>query len=298
MDQNEEPALSRTVYVNGDFLAEEEAKISIFDRGFIFADGIYEVSAVLDGGLVDNEAHLARLARSLGEIDLPMPLPKQRIVALQKELIARNKLVEGSIYLQVTRGAADREFPFPEAAKPSLVMFTQAREIVSDPKAVSGIKLLSVPDIRWARRDIKSVALLAQVLAKQAAAAAGCQEAIMHEDGVVTEGGSSTVFIVTDKGQIVTRPNSHAILPGITRQSVIRLAGEKALAIEERNFTLDEVFAAQECFITSATSFVKPVIEVDGKRIGGGQPGPAARRLRDIYIEAARAEAAASRQAA
>ena len=196
-----EPALSRTVYVNGDFLAEEEAKISIFDRGFIFADGIYEVSAVLDGGLVDNEAHLARLARSLGEIDLPMPMPKQKIVALQKELIARNHLVEGSIYLQVTRGAADREFAFPQDGKPSLVMFTQAREIVNDPKATSGIKLLSVPDIRWARRDIKSVALLAQVLAKQAAAAAGCQEAIMHEDGVVTEGGSSTVFIVTEKGQ-------------------------------------------------------------------------------------------------
>jgi D-alanine transaminase len=293
-----EPALSRTVYVNGDFLAEEEAKISIFDRGFIFADGIYEVSAVLDGGLVDNDAHLARLARSLGEIDLPMPMSKQKIVALQKELIARNHLVEGSIYLQVTRGAADREFAFPQDGKPSLVMFTQAREIVNDPKATSGIKLLSVPDIRWARRDIKSVALLAQVLAKQAAAAAGCQEAIMHEDGVVTEGGSSTVFIVTEKGQIVTRPNSHAILPGITRQSVIRLAGEKALAVEERNFTLEEVFAAQECFITSATSFVKPVIEVDGKRIGGGQPGPIARRLRDIYVEAARAEAAASRQAA
>jgi D-alanine transaminase len=286
--------LSRIVYVNGAFLPEDEAKISIFDRGFIFADGIYEVSAVLDGGLVDNEAHLARLARSLGEIDLDMPLPKERIVELQKELVRRNRLVEGSIYLQVTRGAADREFAFPQDAKPSLVMFTQAREIVNDPKATSGIKLHSVADIRWARRDIKSVALLAQVLAKQAAAAAGCQEAIMHEDGVVTEGGSSTVFIVTGDGRIVTRPNSHAILPGITRQSVIRLAGEKALAIEERSFTLDEVFAAQECFITSATSFVKSVVEVDGKRIGGGQPGPVARRLRDIYVDAARAEAAAA----
>jgi D-alanine transaminase len=289
-----EPALSRIVYVNGAFLPEAEAKISIFDRGFIFADGIYEVSAVLDGGLVDNEAHLARLARSLREIDLAMPLPKPDIVALQKELILRNRLVEGSIYLQVTRGAADREFPFPPDAKPSLVMFTQAREIVNDPKAVTGIKLHSVADIRWARRDIKSVALLAQVLAKQAAAAAGCQEAIMHEDGVVTEGGSSTVFIVTEDGRIVTRPNSQAILPGITRQSVIRLATEKALAIEERSFTLDEVFAARECFTTSATGFVKPVVEVDGKRIGGGQPGPVARRLRDIYVEAARAEAAAT----
>ena len=287
--------MSRIVYVNGAYLPEEEAKISVFDRGFIFADGIYEVSAVVDGGLVDNEGHLARLERSLKAIDLAMPCATEEIVKVQKELIARNRLVEGSIYLQVTRGAADRDFAFPTDAKSSLVMFTQARQIIDDPKSVSGIKLLSVPDIRWARRDIKSVALLAQVLAKQAAAAAGCQEAIMHEDGVVTEGGSSTVFIVTEAGTIVTRPNSHAILPGITRQTVMRLAREKDLALEERLFTLDEVFAAQECFITSATSFVKPVVEVDGKRIGGGQPGPAARRLRDLYVEAARAEAAKTR---
>ncbi|SDR63031.1 D-alanine transaminase [Rhizobiales bacterium GAS191] len=286
--------MSRIVYVNGAFVPEAEAKISIFDRGFIFADGIYEVSAVLDGGLVDNDAHLARLERSLGEIHLAMPCSKAEIVKVQKELISRNRLVEGSIYLQVTRGAADREFAFPADAKPSLVMFTQARVMVDDPKSVSGIKLHAVADIRWARRDIKSVALLAQVLAKQAAAAAGCQEAIMHEDGVVTEGGSSTVFIVTEEGRIVTRPNSNAILPGITRQSVIRLAREKELAIEERLFTLDEVFAAQECFVTSATSFVKAVVEVDGRRIGGGQPGPVVRRLRDIYIEAARQEARAN----
>jgi D-alanine transaminase len=287
--------LSRIVYVNGAFVPEEEAKISVFDRGFIFADGIYEVSAVVDGGLVDNDAHLARLERSLKAIALPMPCTKGEMVAAQKELIRRNKLVEGSIYLQVTRGAADRDFAFPPDAKPSLVMFTQLRQLIDDPKAVSGIKLLSVPDIRWARRDIKSVALLAQVLAKQAAAAAGCQEAIMHEDGVVTEGGSSTVFIVTGEGRIVTRPNSTAILPGITRETVIRLAREKALAIEERLFTLDDVFAAQECFVTSATGFVKAVVEVDGKRIGGGQPGPLVRRLRDLYIEAARAEAAKTR---
>jgi D-alanine transaminase len=287
--------LSRIVYVNGAFLSEEEAKISVFDRGFIFADGIYEVSAVIDGGLVDNDAHLARLERSLREIDLPMPATKEEIVRLQKELIGRNGIEEGSVYLQVTRGVADREFAFPKDAKPSLVMFTQVREMTNDPAAITGIKLKSIPDIRWARRDIKSVALLAQVLAKEAAAAAGCQEAIMHEDGIVTEGGSSTVFIVTEDGQIVARPNSNAILPGITRQSVIRLAREQNLAIEERLFTLDEVFAAQECFVTSATSLVKAVVEVDGKRIGGGQPGPLARRLRDIYIEAARAQAARER---
>jgi D-alanine transaminase len=286
--------LSRIVYVNGAFLPEAEARISIFDRGFIFADGIYEVSAVIDAGLVDNDAHLARLERSLREIDLAMPTSRDEIVRLQRELIRRNDLTEGSVYLQVTRGIADREFPFPKDTKPSLVMFTQTRVMVDDPAATTGIRLKSIPDIRWARRDIKSVALLAQVLAKQAAAAAGCQEAIMHEDGVVTEGGSSSVFIVNEDGQIVTRPNSHAILPGITRQSVLRLAREENLSIEERSFTLDEVFAAQECFVTSATSLVKPVVEVDGRRIGGGQPGPMARRLREIYIEAARAQAAAT----
>jgi len=285
--------LSRIVYVNGAFQPEEEARISVFDRGFIFADGIYEVSAVIDGGLVDNDAHLARLERSLREIDLAMPASKEEIVRLQKELIARNDLNEGSVYLQVTRGMADREFQFPKDVKPSLVMFTQSRVMIEDPAAKTGIRLKSVPDIRWARRDIKSVALLAQVLAKQAAAAAGCQEAIMHENGVVTEGGSSSIFIVNEDGQIVTRPNSHAILPGITRQSVIRLAREENLSIEERSFTLDEVFAARECFVTSATSLVKAVVEVDGKMIGGGQPGPMARRLRDIYIEAARAQASA-----
>jgi D-alanine transaminase len=249
--------------------------------------------------LIDNDSHLARLERSVGEIALSLPETLERIVEIQKELVARNNLVDGTVYIQVTRGAViPRDFVFPKDARPTLVMFTSVKDIVGAASAKTGIGVITVPDIRWARRDIKSVALLAQVLAKQAAAAAGCQEAIMHEDGVVTEGGSSTVFIVTEKGQIVTRPNSHAILPGITRQSVIRLAGEKALMVEERNFTLDEVFAAQECFITSATSFVKPVIEVDGKRIGGGQPGPVARRLRDIYVEAARAEAAASRQAA
>ena len=291
----QEPTLSRIVYVNGAFFPEAEAKISIFDRGFVFADGVYERIAVLDAGLADNDGHLTRLERSLREIALAMPATKSEIVAIQKELIRRNELVEGSVYLQVTRGAADRDFSFPAGVKPSLVMFTQAGNILNDPAATTGIKLKSVPDIRWERRDIKSVALLAQVLAKQAAAAAGCQEAIMHENGNVTECGSSTAFIVTGEGHIVTRPNSRSILAGITRHSIMRLAREREIVIEERIFTLDEVFAAQEVFITSATSFVMPVVEVDGKRIGGGQPGPMARRLRDIYIKAAKAEAAANK---
>jgi D-alanine transaminase len=249
--------LSRIAYVNGEFLPLDEARISILDRGFLFADGIYEVSAVLDGKLVDNEAHLVRLARSVREIALLLPETLERIEEIQRELIARNDLVQGVVYLQVTRGAADRDFAFPKGVKPSLVMFTQVKNIVDSPAARNGIAVKTLPDIRWARRDIKSVALLAQVLAKQAAAEAGCQEAWMVEDGLITEGGSSTVFIVTRDDVIVTRPNSNAILPGCTRKALIALAEERQIRIEERAFSVEEVRAANESFITSASSFLQ-----------------------------------------
>jgi D-alanine transaminase len=279
-------------YVNGSFVPQDEAKISIMDRGFLFADGIYEVSAVLDGKLVDNAMHMARLERSVGEISLPLPLPVKRIAELMLELVQKNGLKEGLVYLQVTRGAeATRNFPFPKEMKPSLVMFCDFKAFVDSPQARTGIKLKSVEDIRWARRDIKSVALLAQVLAKQAAAAEGCQEALMHEGGVVTEGGSSTAFIVKGEGasaRIVTRENSRKILPGCTRRALMDLAKETGIEIEERAFTLEEAYAAKEAFITSATSFVMPVTEIDGRAIGGGQVGPVARRLRELYVEHAR----------
>jgi D-alanine transaminase len=280
--------LSRIAYVNGEFLPLEEARVSILDRGFLFADGIYEVSAVLAGRLVDNEAHLARLARSVGEIALPLPETLERIEEIQKELIARNVLVEGVVYLQVTRGAADRDFAFPKDVKPSLIMFTQVKSIVDSPAAQNGIAVKTLPDIRWARRDIKSVALLAQVLAKQAAAEAGCQEAWMVEDGLVTEGGSSTVFIVTPDDVIVTRPNSNAILPGFTRKALLALAAERQIRIEERAFSVEEALNAKEAFITSASSFLQPVVMIDGTPVGGGKPGPLVKRLREIYIDFAR----------
>lgn len=281
--------MARTVYVNGEFLPEDQAKISVFDRGFIFADGIYEVAAVLDGKLVDNDAHLARLEKSLGEIAMPLPLPKAEIQRLQKELVTRNAVQEGMVYLQVTRGAADREFSFPKDIPQTLVMFTQNFDIINSPKPVTGIKLAIVEDIRWARRDIKSVALLAQVLAKQYAAAHGAQEALMHENGTVTEGGSSSIIILTPDGKLVTRPFSRAILPGITRQSVKKLCDENNIPWEERNFTVEETLNAAEVMVMSASSFVMPVVEIDGMRVGGGQPGPVARKLRDIYIAHARA---------
>jgi D-alanine transaminase len=285
--------LDPIAYVNGSFVPLSEAKVSVLDRGFLFADGIYEVAAVLDGRLVDSASHLARLERSVGEIELKLPESIARIEALQKELIARNELKDGMVYLQVTRGAdKGRDFAFPKADVPStLVMFVTAKDIVNAPSARAGIGVITVPDIRWERRDIKSVALLAQVLAKQAAAAAGAGEAWMIEDGFVTEGGSSSAFILTRDDVIVTRPNSNAILPGCTRKAVVALAEERQLKVEERPFTVTDALAAKEAFITSASSFVQPVISIDGKSVGDGKPGPVATRLREIYIEFARATA-------
>ena len=221
--------MSRIVFINGSFVPFEEAKIPIMDRGFLFADGIYEVSAVLNSRLVDNDAHLARLERSLKEIRIPNPYTAAEWTRLEEELVRRNGLVEGTVYMEVTRGVAEREFAFPADAKPTVVMFTQVKNISRSPAAEVGVAVVTVEDLRWKRRDIKSVALLAQVLAKQAAAEAGVAEAWMVEDGHVTEGSSSTAFIITKDGRIVTRPLSNAVLPGITRQSVLRLAEENGL---------------------------------------------------------------------
>ena len=284
--------MDQIAYVNGSFVPLGEAKVSVLDRGFLFADGIYEVAAVLDGRLIDNASHLARLERSVGEIALALPETIDRIVEIQKQLIARNQLVNGMVYLQVTRGAdTGRDFAFPKNVKPTLVMFTSVKDIVNAPSAKSGIAVITVPDIRWARRDIKSVALLAQVLAKQAAAAAGAGEAWMIEDGMVTEGGSSSAFILTQDDVLVTRQNSSAILPGCTRKAVVALAEERQLRVEQRPFSVEEALAAKEAFITSATVFVQAVVTIDGKTVGNGRPGPMTDRLREIYVGFARATA-------
>ncbi len=278
--------MPRIAYVNGAFVPLEEAKISVLDRGFLFADGIYEVTAVLEGKPVDFGAHVARLKRSLEAIALACPVPDADLLPLHKELIRRNELHEGLVYLEITRGPADRDFLFPANTPPTLVMFTQAKNIVDAPVAKSGIAVKSVRDIRWARRDIKSVGLLAQVLAKQAAADEGCQEAwLLAPDGSVNEGGSSSAFIITRAGALVTRPTSEDILPGCTRLAVLKLAQDHQLRVEERTFTLDEAFDAAEAFVTSASSFVMPVVKVDGRTIGAGVPGPLTARLRDIYID-------------
>jgi D-alanine transaminase len=285
--------LDQIAYVNGSFVPMSEAKVSILDRGFLFADGIYEVAAVLDGKLVDNASHLARLERSVGEISLGLPETIERIEEIQRELIARNGLVNGMVYLQVTRGAdAGRDFAFPKAAvKPTMILFTTVKDIVGAPSAKSGIAVITVPDLRWVRRDIKSVALLAQVLAKQAAAEAGAGEAWMIEDGKVTEGGSSSAFILTQDNVIVTRQNGSEILPGCTRKAVVKLAEEHQLRVEERAFSIEEALAAKEAFITSATVFVQAVVTIDGKKVADGKPGAMTNRLREIYVDFAKATA-------
>ncbi len=284
--------MSSIAYVNGAFTPLEDASVSILDRGFLFADGVYEVAAVIDGRLVDNEAHLARLERSLGELRLESPVTMAEMVEIERALVARNEVTEGLVYLQITRGVAERDFSFPKNAKPTLVAFAQRKNILASPAAQTGVRVITVPDMRWSRRDIKSVALLAQVLAKQAATEAGCQEAWMVDaDGFVTEGSSSTAFIVTRSGAIVTRPNSSDILPGCTRRAVMALAAEQNLSVEERPFSVAEAKEAAEAFLTSASNLVLPVVEIDGSGIGAGVPGEAAKRLRALYLDFARATA-------
>jgi len=275
---------SRTAYVNGHMVPLETAKISAQDRGFMFGDGIYEVTAVAGGKLIDYQNHAARLARSLAAIDLACPVSDIELLQIHRELVTANHLNEGLIYLQITRGAADRDFGFPANAQPTLVMFTQAKNVLDNPAAKVGIKVISTPDLRWKRCDIKSVSLLAQVLAKQEAVKAGAQEAWMVADGFITEGSASTAYIIKS-GEIITTPKTSAILPGVTRQALLHLVANTGLKLTERPFTLAEAYSADEAFITAATNFVMPVVSIDSHTIGTGTPGPQALKLRAIYIE-------------
>lgn len=283
--------MSRTVYVNGDYLPEEDAKISIFDRGFLMADGVYEVTSVLGGKLIDFDGHAVRLERSLGELDMASPVTKDELLAINRELVTRNGIEDGMVYLQITRGApADRDFVFPDPAKtPStIVMFTQNKPGLADsPVAKVGIKIISIEDQRWGRRDIKTVQLLYPSMGKMMAKAAGVDDAWLVEDGAVTEGTSNNAYIV--KGNtIVTRHLGNEILSGITRKAVLRFAKEAQMKVEERAFSISEAQGADEAFITSASTFVMPVVEIDGAQIGSGKPGAIAVRLREIYLEESR----------
>jgi len=286
--------MSRTVYVNGEYLPEEDAKISIFDRGFLMADGVYEVTSVLDGKLLDFDGHAARLERSLVELDMACPIEMDALLEVFRELVRLNGINEGMVYLQITRGSAgDRDFMFPDPEKvPStIVMFTQDVPSLAD-SAVSkrGTKVISVEDIRWHRRDIKTTQLLYPSMAKMMAKKAGCDDAWMVEDGKVTEGTSNNAYIVKG-GKIITRQLSNDILHGITRAAVLRFAKEAQMVVEERSFTIEEAQGADEAFTTSASAFVMPVVEIDGAQMGDGKPGPVAKRLREIYLDESRKSA-------
>ncbi|SFJ29845.1 D-amino-acid transaminase [Jannaschia pohangensis] len=279
----------RTVYVNGDYLPEDQAKVSVFDRGFLFADAVYEVTSVLDGKIIAFDGHVERLARSLAELGMDMPMSPEALLDIHRELVARNAIDEGLIYLQVSRGAADRDFAYPAADTPqTVVLFTQAKAGLADaPMAKTGMKVISIPDRRWGRRDIKTVQLLYPSMGKMLAKDAGVHDAWMVEDGAVTEGTSNNAYIVKD-GTIITRHLGEEILHGITRKAVLAYAAEAQMKVEERAFTLAEAQAADEAFITSASTFVMPVVEIDGVPVGSGEPGPVAARLREIYLDESR----------
>jgi D-alanine transaminase len=277
--------------VNGEYLPEEEAKVSIFDRGFLMADGVYEVTSVLDGKLVDFEGHAKRLERSLGELEMKAPCTTGELLEIHRELVAKNGIEEGMIYLQITRGSpGDRDFVFPdpETTAPTIVLFTQNKPGLADnPVAKQGISVISIEDIRWGRRDIKTVQLLYPSMGKMMAKKAGADDAWLVEDGKVTEGTSNNAYIVKG-GKIITRALSNDILHGITRAAVLRFAREAQMEVEERSFSIEEAQGADEAFFTSASAFVMPVVKIDGAEVGTGKPGPVAARLREIYLDESR----------
>lgn len=272
-------------HVNGRLVPFAEASVPIVDRGFLFADSIYEVAAVLDSAFLDLSGHLARLERSLREIAIPNPHDAATWERLMGELARANDLREGLVYMQVTAGSQDRDFVAAPDLAPNVVMFTQAKALRDTAAAKTGVAVITAPDLRWARRDVKSTGLLAQVLAKRAAKAAGAQEAWLVQDGFVTEGASSTAFIVTRAGELVTRPLSHAILPGVTRATMMRVAKAHGLTVVERPFGVEEAKAAREAFLTSAGTLLHPIVSIDGAPVANGHPGQVARDLRMAYLE-------------
>ena len=274
----------RTVYLNGEYVPEDEAKVSIFDRGFLMAGGVYEVTSVLDGKLLEFDGHLKRLERSLSELDMDKPEGFDDLLEIHRELVRINEVEQGGVYLQITRGAADRDFVYPKDAKPTLTLFTQSKPLLDTEVSKNGMSVIFCDDIRWGRRDIKTVQLLYPSMCKMMAKAAGADDAWLVEDGFVTEGSSNNAYIVKGN-KIITRELSTDILHGITRAAVLRFAAEAQMEIEERSFTIAEAQAADEAFITSATTFVQGVVEIDGAVLGDGKPGALSNRLREIYLE-------------
>jgi D-alanine transaminase len=286
--------MSRIAYVNGRYVPLSEAGVSVEDRGFQFADGVYEYFAVFGGRLADADGHLERLWRSLSEIRIPAPMSEAALKIVLRETVRRNRVREGSVYLQITRGVAPRDHPFPNPAPPPSVIVT-AKPIdfaAAEARAEAGVKVLTQPDIRWGRCDVKTVGLLPNVLAKQAAREAGAYEAWLVDDlGFVTEGSSTNAWIVDADGVLRTRDTNANILRGVTRKGLIDIAAEAGVPVSQRPFTVEEAKHAREAFITAASTFVMPVVEIDGDKIGDGRPGPVAKRLRALYVGNARSTA-------
>lgn len=277
--------MARIVFCGGQFITEDQAKIGLFDRGFLFGDGVYEVTAVIGGKMVDNDLHLARLERSLSELSIPLPFPVNQIAEIQSALIQKNALQEGTVYLQVTRGEEDRDFIYSDNLAPTFIAFTQEKSLLNNKGQKSGIQVNLMDDPRWERRDIKTVMLLGQVLAKRSAKTYGFDDTWFVQDGLITEGASSTAYIITHDNRIITRGNSTAILPGCTRAALIKLCKTKNITIEERAFTIAEAQSAAEAFQTSATSLVTPIIQIGDVALCGGVPGPLTRQLQAYYLE-------------
>jgi D-alanine transaminase len=282
--------MTRVVYVNGRYLPYAQAGVHVEDRGFQFADAIYEVCEVEGGSLVDETRHMERLERSLGELRIPLPMSRGALGIVLREIIRRNRVKTGLVYLQVTRGAAPRDFPFPKGdITPTVVCLARRVDGAKrEARAQAGIAVKTMPDIRWGRCDIKTVMLLPAVLAKEAASDAGAQEAwLVDSDGFVTEGASSNAWIVDQSGGLITRPTGNAILPGVTRRTLIDLLSQENIPLVERAFRVEEALAAREAFITSASGTVMPVVAIDGNYIGTGSPGALTLRLRSIFHQVA-----------
>jgi len=275
--------VSRIAYVNGRYVPLREAAVNVEDRGYQFADGVYEVCEVRDGKLIDERRHMDRLVRSLTELRIAMPMSRAALGAVLHETVRRNRVRDGIVYLQITRGVARRDHAFPAASTlPSLVVTARSLDREANEKAAAdGIAVITVPENRWPRVDIKSVSLLPNVLAKQAARDAGAKEAwFVDAAGRVTEGSSTNAWIITRDGRLVTRHTDHAILRGITRTVLLDMLADHGLSLEERPFTVDEAYAAREAFITSASQIVMPVVRIDGRPVGNGAPGLTSTALR------------------
>jgi D-alanine transaminase len=281
--------MARIAYINGRYVPQSRAWVAVEDRGYLFSDGVYDVIPVHNGHLSFAERHLERLDRSLAELRIARPMSHAAMLHVAHEIIRRNDVREGGLYIQVTRGVAPRDHKFPKGVKPSLFMMARRRKAPAPDLLAKGAAVVTMPDQRWARRDIKSISLLANVLAKQAAVEQGALEAwLVDNEGMVTEGSSTSAWIATAQGELVTRPNGNEILPGITRSVVVEVARDLGFTLRLRPFSVAEAYAAREAFLTSSSNFVLPITRIDGRPVGEGKPGPIAARLREVYLKVAR----------